>query len=289
MLQFLRRVYAITALTLCASAWLIAQAHSSRPCLSSAFDDYASSPSLDSIATSPQYALSGKLAPTLLPALPPSESTAPSKGAHYIIEGTLSSNPSLEHDSSYPTSFLVNQASISDAAIIGTVDSELPSRPTANNAFLYTPLRVYVEEVLFDKNKGVAQGSTITLVRPGGRMVINGVPIVAADAGFAWQHVGDKYIFFLHRLVGTRQYRIYPGGSFRLTTNATVTADALNSSPTMQSLGYQNSFLTEISAAYKLSQEQPAEIPGGLNWSMQHWLAVYSPEFQSPRFFAGVD
>jgi len=93
-------------------------------------------------------------------------------------------------------------------------------------------------------------------------MVINGVPIVAADAGFAWQHVGDKYIFFLHRLVGTRQYRIYPGGSFRLTTNATVTADALSSSPTMQSLGYQNSFLTEISDAYKLSQEQPAEKRG---------------------------
>jgi hypothetical protein len=28
---------------------------------------------------------------------------------------------------------------------------------------------------------------------------------------------------------------------------------------------------------------------GGLNWSMQHWLAVYSPAFQSPRSFAGVD
>jgi hypothetical protein len=28
---------------------------------------------------------------------------------------------------------------------------------------------------------------------------------------------------------------------------------------------------------------------GGLNWSMQHWLAVYSPGFQSPRFFAVVD
>jgi hypothetical protein len=28
---------------------------------------------------------------------------------------------------------------------------------------------------------------------------------------------------------------------------------------------------------------------GGLNRSMQHWLEVYSQEFQSPRFFAGVD
>ena len=29
--------------------------------------------------------------------------------------------------------------------------------------------------------------------------------------------------------------------------------------------------------------------PGGLNRSMQHWLKVYSPAFQSPRSFAGVD
>jgi hypothetical protein len=28
---------------------------------------------------------------------------------------------------------------------------------------------------------------------------------------------------------------------------------------------------------------------GGLNRSMQHWLAVYSPAFQSPRSFVGVD
>jgi hypothetical protein len=36
-------------------------------------------------------------------------------------------------------------------------------------------------------------------------------------------------------------------------------------------------------------QLEVAENPGGLNRSMQHWLAVYSPEFQSPRSFAGVD
>jgi hypothetical protein len=27
---------------------------------------------------------------------------------------------------------------------------------------------------------------------------------------------------------------------------------------------------------------------GGLNRSMQHWLAVYSPAFESPRSLAGV-
>jgi hypothetical protein len=28
---------------------------------------------------------------------------------------------------------------------------------------------------------------------------------------------------------------------------------------------------------------------GGLNRSMQHWLAVYSPAFEIPRSLAGVD
>jgi hypothetical protein len=28
---------------------------------------------------------------------------------------------------------------------------------------------------------------------------------------------------------------------------------------------------------------------GGLNRSMQHWLAVYSPAFESPRSLVGVD
>ena len=43
-------------------------------------------------------------------------------------------------------------------------------------------------------------------------------------------------------------------------------------------------FLTVGSMAEQLTVKL-----GGLNRSMQHWLAVYSPEFQSPRFFADVD
>jgi hypothetical protein len=29
--------------------------------------------------------------------------------------------------------------------------------------------------------------------------------------------------------------------------------------------------------------------PGGLKGSMQHWLAVYPPEFQIPMFFVAAD
>jgi hypothetical protein len=36
-------------------------------------------------------------------------------------------------------------------------------------------------------------------------------------------------------------------------------------------------------------QLEVADNAGGLNRSMQHWLAVYLPAFQSPKFVAGVD
>ena len=44
-----------------------------------------------------------------------------------------------------------------------------------------------------------------------------------------------------------------------------------------------------VSPSRRLAYLQLTVNRGGLNRSMQHWLAVYSPEFQSPRFFAGVD
>jgi hypothetical protein len=35
--------------------------------------------------------------------------------------------------------------------------------------------------------------------------------------------------------------------------------------------------------------EIASDNPGGLKGSMQHWLAVYPPEFQIPMFFVAVD
>ena len=42
----------------------------------------------------------------------------------------------------------------------------------------------------------------------------------------------------------------------------------------------------EKSASHQLSQ---IEIAGDNKGSMQHWLAVYPPEFQIPMFFVAVD
>jgi hypothetical protein len=45
----------------------------------------------------------------------------------------------------------------------------------------------------------------------------------------------------------------------------------------------------EVSGNINRQRIELAANPGGLNRSMQHWLEVYSPGFQSPRSFAGVD
>jgi hypothetical protein len=254
--MFRRRFAAISFLYLCTSAWLFAQESTARSSLAQAFDDYSSGPTIDSVAKSSQYAMSEALDPRLIPALPSSGNSALRDHAHYIVEGTLCSSPLPERNSFYPTPYLINQASISDAAIIGVIDAALPSQPTAANAFLYTPFRVYIQEVLFDKGKRLTQGKDITVVRPGVQIALGGVTVIAADAGFAWQRSGEEYIFFLHKVSGAGEYRIYAGGTFRMSTNATVTSDQLSSEPpNISSLGYQSDFLTEIADAYKVSRE----------------------------------
>ena len=251
-----RTLSAVGICALSTSVSLFAQKPSARSSLAKAFDDYSSAPTIDEVAKGSQYALSGALDPHLIAALPSLDDAAGWSKAHYIIMGTLGSGPLPERDSTYPTPYLINQASISDAAIVGVMDEEMPSHLTANNAFLYTPFHVYVQEVLFDKEKRLTQGRDLTVVRPGGEIALSGVTVIAADAGFAWQRVGETYIFFLHRVAGTTQYRIFPGGSFKLSPNATVTSDQLSSdSPKITSFGDQANFLTEIADAYKVSKE----------------------------------
>jgi hypothetical protein len=67
-------------------------------------------------------------------------------------------------------------------------------------------------------------------------------------------------------------------------------AEHLVSSLYAQDRNYGTSPQPKASARIQIvTDTEVLEKRGGLNRSVQHWLAVYSPEFQSPRFFAGVD
>jgi hypothetical protein len=62
----------------------------------------------------------------------------------------------------------------------------------------------------------------------------------------------------------------------------------------LQSFDANRRYLCEGLAIYLIGSSVPrANVhpakSGGLNGSMQHWLGVYLPGFQSPKFFAGVD
>jgi hypothetical protein len=247
----------VAGLSLCVSVWLVAQNTSIGPPLAKAFDDSSSGPTIDEIAKSSQYALTGNLSPRLIPALPPSDDAELRAHAHYLIKGTFSSGQQLHKKNSYPSPYLINQASVSDVAIIGSIDSQLPSQLSENRSFLFTPFRVYVQEILFDKSKGISRGKVITIARPGGQINVNGVNVIAADPDFAWQQVGEKYVLYLHKIPGTAVYRIYPGGTFKLSTNAKVISNHMNfESPKITSLADQNTFLTEIVDAYKAASKE---------------------------------
>lgn len=220
---------------------------------SMAFEDLGGGPSLKEVAHDSRYALTKKIPSTLLPALPSLADPSTVSGAHYLLKGDLTAGSSTESRNSYPSQFLVSQASISDAAVVGTIISQGESQPLQDGTFLYTPLRVDVGEVLFDKTHHLSKGKEITVVRPGGSAVIDGVTVFALDPGFAWQSVGGRYVFYLHRVPGEKNvFRIYAGGSYKLAPNDVVQPDMLEKNiPLSDSLRDHGRFLTEVTDAFK--------------------------------------
>jgi hypothetical protein len=73
----------------------------------------------------------------------------------------------------------------------------------------------------------------------------------------------------------------------RVTTAATKT-DLMMMLLTGQSGIDLNAAVNELPCFRRLRIEL-TENGGGLNWSVQHYLEVYLPEFESPKFVAGVD
>ena len=81
------------------------------------------------------------------------------------------------------------------------------------------------------------------------------------------------------RFVRTNVGKVVPRQKSQLLSNGSCRKDKTLLAPRKSAFG-QVRFGGQI---------EVAENPGGLNRSMQHWLGVYSPAFQSPKFVAGVD
>jgi len=138
-----------------------------------------------------------------------------------------------------------------DAIVIGIV-KDRSSQLTESGTFIFTDYELTVEEVLKDNTSGHIEPTTsLTVTRPGGRILLEGHVISAIDKSAKPFEIGGRYILFLQYLPTTGSYRT-PGinGSFQIKDEKLVAlTDSVTSSA--EFLGGKNalSFMTEVRSA----------------------------------------
>ncbi|HEU4387847.1 MAG TPA: hypothetical protein VFV34_08625 [Blastocatellia bacterium] len=140
------------------------------------------------------------------------------KGQVRIVETMvfIGSSPELIQPET-PESFFGRLAQNSDAIIRGRVTKKT-SQITEDDSFVFTDYDVVTNEVL--KNNVAAPietGTTITITRPAGKVVLDGVIVKATDAAFAPLSLNNEVVLFLKYLPETGTYQTSQAtGSFEL-------------------------------------------------------------------------
>lgn len=105
------------------------------------------------------------------------------------------------------------------------------SHVTADSGFLYTDWGFLVEEVIRNNpDSSVTAGSSIAVVKAGGRLQIQGRMVYAIDDHFSDFQTGDEYLLFLHHIPKTGAYAafrsigyVFRGGkAIQLSTDGTT-------------------------------------------------------------------
>lgn len=117
-----------------------------------------------------------------------------------------------------PKNYFAKLAHESDAIISGRVASKV-SQITEDDSFIFTDYKIIIAEVL--KNNITAPvetaGATITITRPGGKIVLDGVIVKARDASFAPLPLNNDVLLFLKFISATGSYRVTEAtGAFEL-------------------------------------------------------------------------
>lgn len=117
-----------------------------------------------------------------------------------------------------PERFFAELAQLSDLVVRGRVTNKV-SAITEDDSFIFTDHDVLVTEVL--KNNALAPlniGSTITVTRPGGKVLLDGIIVKAQDDAFAPLSIGEHdYLLFLRLVPGTGAYETKQDtGSFEI-------------------------------------------------------------------------
>jgi hypothetical protein len=126
------------------------------------------------------------------------------------VELLVGSSPVLTEQES-PDAYFGRLARMSDAVVRGTVLKKT-SQVTEDDGFVFTDYDLEVKEVL--KNTGKASlesGSVITVTRPGGKIVKDGVIIKVTDNAIAPLPVSHDVVLFLRLIQETGAYKATSG------------------------------------------------------------------------------
>ncbi|MGD0831344.1 MAG: hypothetical protein ABR907_10400 [Terracidiphilus sp.] len=136
---------------------------------------------------------------------------------------TITSNSDQEagvsHDSNlppYPPTRLVDLACFTDAVILATPVKGV-SHMTADKSFVYSEWTMQVEEVLQNTPKApISDGKQIVVVRPGGKLEINGRMVYGIALDFPDFQPGGKYLLFLNYIPQTGDFKARSERTFNL-------------------------------------------------------------------------
>jgi hypothetical protein len=141
---------------------------------------------------------------------------AEAKGKYKIIEtGVHLPLTELITESETPENFFSNLARASDAVIRGKVTKKT-SQITEDGAFIFTDYDIVVKEIM--KNNAAAplsSDTTITVTRPGGKVVVHGIVVKAFDDSYKPLPMNEHdVILFLQLIPETGAFKVtrYTGG-----------------------------------------------------------------------------
>jgi hypothetical protein len=164
------------------------------------------------------------------------------KGKSKVVEtGVFVGNePLLEPESA--ESYFGRLVTESDAVIRGKVKHKA-SQITGDDAFIFTDYEIEITEIL--KNNAAAEldtGSTITVTRPGGKVVVDGIIVKATDESFALLPADNReLLLFLRYIPETGTYKatrntgsfVLDGSSIRPLTGAHYPPGVLRDGPSI--------------------------------------------------------
>jgi hypothetical protein len=119
---------------------------------------------------------------------------------------TTPGTPSFSIAPGKKNSPLEDAVDASDAVVIATVTGK-ESHLTENEKYVFTDYEVSVKEVIKDNaDSHIAAPETLTVSRPGGKVLLDGHLITVVDEGVKPLSVGDEYLLFLKFIPQTGTY-----------------------------------------------------------------------------------